>query len=94
MRRLFRSGAHVCPETAASASSIGRQNWKAAGTCCRIGRHLFWFWAPVLAGWLFWLAAEINRLLKQYAQMRKMMKGVQGKWLRRAMGMGGPAARM
>jgi len=38
--------------------------------------------------------AEINRLLKQYAQMRKMMKGVQGKWLRRAMGMGGPAARM
>jgi signal recognition particle subunit SRP54 len=38
--------------------------------------------------------AEINRLLKQYAQMRKMMKGVQGKWLRRAMGMGGPAARV
>jgi signal recognition particle subunit SRP54 len=38
--------------------------------------------------------AEINRLLKQYAQMRKMMKGVQGKWLRRAMGMSGPAARM
>jgi signal recognition particle subunit SRP54 len=35
--------------------------------------------------------AEINRLLKQYAQMRKMMKGVQGKWLRRAMGMGGQA---
>jgi signal recognition particle subunit SRP54 len=38
--------------------------------------------------------AEINRLLKQYSQMRKMMKGVQGKWLRRAMGMGGPAARV
>jgi signal recognition particle subunit SRP54 len=38
--------------------------------------------------------AEINRLLKQYSQMRKMMKGVQGKWLRRAMGMGGPAARI
>ena len=38
--------------------------------------------------------SEINRLLKQYAQMRKMMKGVQGKWLRRAMGMAGPAARM
>jgi signal recognition particle subunit SRP54 len=39
--------------------------------------------------------SEINRLLKQYAQMRKMMKGVQGKWLRRAMGgMGGPMARM
>ena len=38
--------------------------------------------------------AEINRLLKQYAQMRKMMKGVQGKWLRRAMGAGGPMARM
>jgi len=35
--------------------------------------------------------SEINRLLKQYAQMRKMMKGVQGKWLRRAMGMGGQA---
>ncbi|HEV8577506.1 MAG TPA: signal recognition particle protein [Thermoanaerobaculia bacterium] len=38
--------------------------------------------------------SEINRLLKQYAQMRKMMKGVQGKWLRRAMGMGGPMARV
>ena len=38
--------------------------------------------------------AEINRLLKQYAQMRKMMKGVQGKWLRRAMGAGGPMARL
>ena len=38
--------------------------------------------------------AEINRLIKQYKQMQKMMKGVQGKWLRRAMGMaGGPAAR-
>jgi signal recognition particle subunit SRP54 len=36
--------------------------------------------------------SEINRLLKQYAQMRKMMKGVQGKWLRRAMG--GPMARI
>jgi len=31
---------------------------------------------------------EINRLVKQYAQMRKMMKGVQGKWLRRALGSG------
>jgi signal recognition particle subunit SRP54 len=30
--------------------------------------------------------AEINRLLKQYKGMQKMMKGVQGKWLRRAMG--------
>ena len=30
--------------------------------------------------------AEINRLLKQYKSMQKMMKGVQGKWLRRAMG--------
>ncbi len=28
---------------------------------------------------------EINRLLKQYLQMKKMMKGVKGKWLRRAM---------
>lgn len=38
---------------------------------------------------------EINQLLKQYKTMKKMMKGVQGKWLRRAMGMaGGPAARM
>ncbi|MFL6195809.1 MAG: signal recognition particle protein [Thermoanaerobaculia bacterium] len=35
--------------------------------------------------------AEINRLLKQYRTMQKMMKGVQGKWLRRAMGMGGQA---
>jgi signal recognition particle subunit SRP54 len=32
--------------------------------------------------------AEINRLLKQYKQMQKMMKGVQGKWLRRALGSG------
>jgi signal recognition particle subunit SRP54 len=29
---------------------------------------------------------EINRLLKQYLQMKKMMKGMKGKWLRRAMG--------
>jgi signal recognition particle subunit SRP54 len=36
--------------------------------------------------------AEINRLLKQYRTMQKMMKGVQGKWLRRAMG-SGPQAR-
>jgi signal recognition particle subunit SRP54 len=35
--------------------------------------------------------AEINRLLKQYRTMQKMMKGVQGKWLRRAMGAGGQA---
>jgi signal recognition particle subunit SRP54 len=32
---------------------------------------------------------EINRLLKQYKGMQKMMKGVQGKWLRKAMGMKG-----
>ncbi|MCP4657103.1 MAG: signal recognition particle protein [bacterium] len=31
---------------------------------------------------------DVNRLLKQYQAMRKMMKGVQGKWLRRAMGGG------
>jgi signal recognition particle subunit SRP54 len=37
--------------------------------------------------------AEINRLLKQYKTMQKMMKGVQGKWLRRAMGGGAGAAR-
>ncbi|HEY0556088.1 MAG TPA: AAA family ATPase, partial [Thermoanaerobaculia bacterium] len=37
--------------------------------------------------------AEINRLLKQYRTMQKMMKGVQGKWLRRAMGAGGGQAR-
>jgi signal recognition particle subunit SRP54 len=37
--------------------------------------------------------AEINRLLKQYRTMQKMMKGVQGKWLRRAMGAGGQARR-
>jgi signal recognition particle subunit SRP54 len=37
--------------------------------------------------------AEINRLLKQYRTMQKMMKGVQGKWLRRAMGGGMGAAR-
>ncbi|HEX4961694.1 MAG TPA: signal recognition particle protein [Thermoanaerobaculia bacterium] len=36
--------------------------------------------------------AEINRLLKQYRTMQKMMKGVQGKWLKRAMGMGGARA--
>jgi len=35
--------------------------------------------------------AEINRLLKQYKQMQKMMKGVQGKWLRRALGSGAGA---
>jgi signal recognition particle subunit SRP54 len=29
---------------------------------------------------------EINRLLKQYRGMQKMFKGVQGKWLRKAMG--------
>jgi signal recognition particle subunit SRP54 len=29
---------------------------------------------------------EINRLIKQYRGMQKMFKGVQGKWLRRAMG--------
>jgi signal recognition particle subunit SRP54 len=29
---------------------------------------------------------DVNKLLKQYQTMRKMMKGVQGKWLRRAMG--------
>ncbi len=32
---------------------------------------------------------DINRLLKQYKGMKKMFKGVQGKWLRRAMGGGG-----
>jgi signal recognition particle subunit SRP54 len=32
---------------------------------------------------------DINRLMKQYLQMKKMMKGVQGKWLKKAMGMGG-----
>lgn len=32
---------------------------------------------------------DINRLLKQYKMMRKMMKGAQGKWLRRSMGGGG-----
>jgi signal recognition particle subunit SRP54 len=37
--------------------------------------------------------AEINRLLKQYKTMQKMMKGVQGKWLRRAMGAGMGAGR-
>jgi signal recognition particle subunit SRP54 len=30
--------------------------------------------------------ADVNRLLKQYRMMQKMMKGVQGKWLRKAMG--------
>ncbi len=30
---------------------------------------------------------DINRLLKQYRSMRKMMKGAGGKWLRRSMGM-------
>ena len=31
---------------------------------------------------------QINQLLKQYREMRKMLKGVKGKWLRKAMGMG------
>lgn len=30
---------------------------------------------------------DVNRVLKQYQAMRKMMKGTQGKWLRRSMGM-------
>jgi signal recognition particle subunit SRP54 len=30
---------------------------------------------------------QINQLLKQYREMRKMLKGVKGKWLRKAMGM-------
>jgi signal recognition particle subunit SRP54 len=30
---------------------------------------------------------DINRMLKQYKMMRKMMKGMSGKWMRRAMGM-------
>ncbi len=29
---------------------------------------------------------DVNRLLKQYRGMRKMMKGAGGKWLRRSMG--------
>jgi signal recognition particle subunit SRP54 len=37
---------------------------------------------------------DINRLLKQYLQMKKMMKGVQGKWLKKAMGMGRPGLRL
>jgi signal recognition particle subunit SRP54 len=37
--------------------------------------------------------AEINRLIKQYRTMQKMMKGVQGKWLRKAMGGGMGAGR-
>ncbi|MEM6793309.1 MAG: signal recognition particle protein [Acidobacteriota bacterium] len=32
---------------------------------------------------------DINRLLKQYKTMRKMMKGAQGKWLRKSLGAGG-----
>ena len=32
---------------------------------------------------------DINRLLKQYKAMRKMMKGAQGKFLRKALGSGG-----
>lgn len=31
---------------------------------------------------------DVNKLLRQYQKMRKMMKGTQGKWLRRAMGGG------
>jgi signal recognition particle subunit SRP54 len=30
---------------------------------------------------------QINQLLKQYREMRKLLKGVKGKWLRKAMGM-------
>ncbi|HVR30847.1 MAG TPA: signal recognition particle protein [Thermoanaerobaculia bacterium] len=29
---------------------------------------------------------DINQLLKQYKEMRRMMKGIQGKWLRQALG--------
>jgi len=36
---------------------------------------------------------EINRLLKQYKGMKKMFKGVQGKWLKKAMG-AAPGMRM
>jgi signal recognition particle subunit SRP54 len=36
---------------------------------------------------------EINQLLKQYRGMKKMLKGVQGKWLRRAMGAAGAGQR-
>ena len=37
---------------------------------------------------------EINRLIKQYKMMRKMMKGARGKWLQRALGgKMGPALR-
>jgi signal recognition particle subunit SRP54 len=36
---------------------------------------------------------EINKLLKQYKGMKKMLKGVQGKWLRRAMGAAGAGQR-
>ena len=36
---------------------------------------------------------EINRLLKQYKGMKKMFKGVQGKWLKKALG-GAPGQRM
>ncbi|MEO1085998.1 MAG: signal recognition particle protein, partial [Acidobacteriota bacterium] len=32
---------------------------------------------------------DINRVLKQYKTMRKMMKGAQGKWLRKSLGGGG-----
>ncbi|MEM8994466.1 MAG: signal recognition particle protein [Acidobacteriota bacterium] len=32
---------------------------------------------------------DINRVLKQYKTMRKMMKGAQGKWLRKSLGAGG-----
>ena len=31
---------------------------------------------------------DVNQLLKQYRAMKKMMRGVQGKWLRRSLGMG------
>ena len=31
---------------------------------------------------------DINQLLKQYREMRKMLKGVKGKWLRKAVGLG------
>ena len=29
---------------------------------------------------------EINQLLKQYLQMKKMMKGMRGGWLKKAFG--------
>ena len=68
-----------------TSAALGELPWAQLFDPCCLNRSL----APLLGSSTS--VAEINRLLKQYRTMQKMMKGVQGKWLKRAMGMGGGA---